>query len=65
MYIFTTLEFPTHNSDFHLLTTRVNAKYLLYTKDSCMDNSSSSDGINHQNPVKQILWAVEVGSALD
>ena len=27
MYIFTTLEFPTHNSDFHLLTTSVNAKY--------------------------------------
>ena len=29
MYIFTTLEFPTHNSDFHLLTTSVNAKYKL------------------------------------
>ena len=27
MYIFTTLEFPTHNIDFHLLTTSVNAKY--------------------------------------
>ena len=27
MYIFTTLEFPTHNSDFHRLTTSVNAKY--------------------------------------
>ena len=27
MYIFTTLEFPTHHSDFHLLTTSVNAKY--------------------------------------
>ena len=27
MYIFTTLEFPTHNVDFHLLTTSVNAKY--------------------------------------
>ena len=27
MYIFTTLKFPTHNSDFHLLTTSVNAKY--------------------------------------
>ena len=27
MYIFTTLEFPTHYSDFHLLTTSVNAKY--------------------------------------
>ena len=27
VYIFTTLEFPTHNFDFHLLTTRVNAKY--------------------------------------
>ena len=27
MNIFTTLEFPTHNSDFHLLTTSVNAKY--------------------------------------
>ena len=27
MYIFTTLNFPTHNSDFHLLTTSVNAKY--------------------------------------
>ena len=26
MYIFTALEFPTHNSDFHLLTI-VNAKY--------------------------------------
>ena len=27
MYIFTTLEFPTHYSVFHLLTTSVNAKY--------------------------------------
>ena len=27
MFIFTTLEFPTHNFDFHLLTTSVNAKY--------------------------------------
>ena len=27
MYIFTTLEFPTHYSDFHLLKTSVNAKY--------------------------------------
>ena len=27
MYIFTTLEFPAHYSDFHLLTTSVNAKY--------------------------------------
>ena len=27
MYIFTTHEFPTHYSDFHLLTTSVNAKY--------------------------------------
>ena len=26
-YIFTTLKFPTHNFDFHLLTTSVNAKY--------------------------------------
>ena len=29
MYILTTLEFPTHNFDFHLLTTSVNAKYYL------------------------------------
>ena len=28
MYIFTTLEFPTHYSDIHLLTTSVNAKYI-------------------------------------
>ena len=27
MYILTTLEFPTRNFDFHLLTTSVNAKY--------------------------------------
>ena len=27
LYIFTTLEFPTHNFHFHLLTTSVNAKY--------------------------------------
>ena len=27
MYILTTLEFPKHNHDFHLLTTSVNAKY--------------------------------------
>ena len=27
MYILTTLKFPTHNFDFHLLTTSVNAKY--------------------------------------
>ena len=27
MYILTTLEFPTHNSNFHLLKTSVNAKY--------------------------------------
>ena len=32
MYIFTTLEFPTHKIDFHLLTASVNAKYYyLYT----------------------------------
>ena len=29
MYILSTLEFPTHNLNFHLLTTSVNAKYLL------------------------------------
>ena len=38
MYILTTLEFPKHNLDFHLLTTSVNAKILLliypYTTDS-------------------------------
>ena len=28
--IFTTLEFSTHNFDFHLLTTSVNAKYYIY-----------------------------------
>ena len=27
MYILSTLEFPTHNFNFHLLTTSVNAKY--------------------------------------
>ena len=27
MYILTTLEFPTHYFEFHLLTTSVNAKY--------------------------------------
>ena len=27
MYILMTLEFPTHNFDFHLLTASVNAKY--------------------------------------
>ena len=27
MYILTTLEFPTHNFEFHILTTSVNAKY--------------------------------------
>ena len=27
MYILTTPEFPTHNFNFHLLTTSVNAKY--------------------------------------
>ena len=27
MYILTTLEFPKHNLDFHLLTTSVKAKY--------------------------------------
>ena len=27
MYILTTLKFPTHFFDFHLLTTSVNAKY--------------------------------------
>ena len=30
MYILTTLEFPKHNHDFHLLTTSVNAKYYYY-----------------------------------
>ena len=30
MYIFTTLEFPTYNFDFHLLTTSVNAKHNYY-----------------------------------
>ena len=29
MYILTTLEFPTHYFDFHLLTTSVNAKYYI------------------------------------
>ena len=27
MYILTTLEFPKHNLDFHLMTTSVNVKY--------------------------------------
>ena len=31
MYILTTLEFPKHNHDFHLLTTSVSAKYYYYT----------------------------------
>ena len=36
MYILTTLEFPKHNHDFHLLTTSVNAKYYcLYTECLC------------------------------
>ena len=30
MYIFTTLEFPTYNFDFHLLTTSVNANYIYF-----------------------------------
>ena len=30
MYILTTLEFPTHTFNFHLLTTSVNAKYYYY-----------------------------------
>ena len=30
MYILTTLEFPTHYFNFHLLTTSVNAKYYYY-----------------------------------
>ena len=29
MYIFTTLEFSTHNLDFHLLTTSVNANIII------------------------------------
>ena len=29
MYILTTLEFPTYNFDFHLLTASVNAKYII------------------------------------
>ena len=40
MYIFTTLEFPTHNIDFHLLTASVNAKYYCQT---LSDNGDSSD----------------------
>ena len=31
MYIISTLEFPTHNLKFHLLTTSVNAKYYYST----------------------------------
>ena len=30
-YILSTLEFPTYNLNFHLLTTSVNAKYYNYT----------------------------------
>ena len=30
MYILTTLEFPKHNHDLHLLTTSVNAKYFYW-----------------------------------
>ena len=32
MYIFTTLEFSTHNLDFHLLRTSVNANIIMKTK---------------------------------
>ena len=28
MYIFTTLEFPTHNSDFHIIAIAINTRYL-------------------------------------
>ena len=35
MYILTTLKFPTHNFDFHLLTTSVNAKYYYWFSLSC------------------------------
>ena len=48
MYIFTTLEFPTHNSDFHLLTTSINAKYyyqytlILSIHDCLIDISTDS-----------------------
>ena len=31
MYVFTTLEFPTYNFDFHLLTTSMHAKYYYNT----------------------------------
>ena len=37
MYTFTTLEFPTHNIDFHLLTASVNAKYYYSYTCSCID----------------------------
>ena len=40
MYILTTLEFPTHYFDFHLMTTNVNAKYyylyILYVQCTCV-----------------------------
>ena len=36
MYILTTLEFPTHNFDVHLLTTSVNAKYYYNYEITCL-----------------------------
>ena len=41
MYIFTTLEFSTHNFDFHLLTTSVNAKYCYDEIIAVLQGSSS------------------------
>ena len=38
MYIFTTLKFPTHNIDFHLLTASVNAKYYYEMKKEPVEN---------------------------
>ena len=36
MYILTTLEFPKHNFEFHLMTTSVNAKYYYYYTITCL-----------------------------
>ena len=37
MYIFTTLEFSTHNLDFHLLTTSVNANIIISISDALLN----------------------------
>ena len=54
MYILTTLEFPTHTFNFHLLTTSVNAKYYYYWYNSVV----IADSIPNVTIYLTLFWPV-------